>query len=134
QAHSGWEALVMIADAGRPFVSRGDHSGTYLKEQELWREAQQRMDRLVFAQGEWYVFSRVGMGASLRLADERRAYILCDRSTFTAYRKKIRLELLHAGGDDLRNPYSVLVVSPQRYPATRSNEARAFADFLTGPE
>src|SRR5438105_2166650 len=105
QAHSGWEALVMIADARRPFVSRGDQSGTHLKEQDLWRRAQFRMERNVIPQGEWYIASRVGMGASLVLADERKAYILCDRSTFTAYRKKVRLEVLYTGGADLRNPY-----------------------------
>ena len=128
RADSGADALTRIGTSGKPFISRGDQSGTYLKEQALWRAARLQPN------GEWYVSSRVGMGASLRLADERHGYILCDRSTFIAYRKKIRLELLYAGGDDLRNPYSVLVVSPQRYPATRSNEARAFADFLTGPE
>src|SRR5436309_3322142 len=39
QAHSGAAALAKIAAARQPFVSRGDHSGTHLKEQDLWLKA-----------------------------------------------------------------------------------------------
>jgi tungstate transport system substrate-binding protein len=73
------------------------------------------------------------MGASLRLADERRDYVLCDRATFIAYRNKVRLEILYSGGADLYNPYSVLIVSPRAKQAPHLREARAFAGFLTGP-
>ncbi|MBI3911128.1 MAG: substrate-binding domain-containing protein [Armatimonadetes bacterium] len=120
------EALARIAAAGQPFVSRGDRSGTHLKEQELWARAR------VHPEGAWYLSAGSGMGAVLRLASERRAYTLSDRATFVAYRGKVDLAILHAGSEGLDNPYSILVVSPRRHPGTRVREARRFADYLTG--
>src|SRR5579871_3558940 len=46
---SAAEAFARIARARAPFVSRGDESGTHLKEKEVWRRAG------VEPQGDWYV-------------------------------------------------------------------------------
>src|SRR2546421_19211 len=53
RAASGAAALAKIAAARQPFVSRGDQSGTHLKEQALWKAAQ------VHPRGEWYLSSNV---------------------------------------------------------------------------
>jgi len=126
-AKTAVEALTRIALARQSFVSRGDGSGTHLKEQALLDEAG------IALEDSWYRPANAGMGATLRLASERNSYALADRATFVTYREKVRLTLLHSGGAGLDNPYSVLVVSPRKNPETRAKEATRFADYLTGP-
>src|SRR5881396_1043260 len=61
-------ALRRIAGAGARFVSRGDKSGTHALELALWKQAG------VVPAAPWYIESGQGMGATLGLADDRRAY------------------------------------------------------------
>jgi tungstate transport system substrate-binding protein len=113
-------ALRRIANAAHPFVSRGDDSGTHRKEMELWA--------LGGTMPEWdgYIEAGGGMADALRLASERRAYVLSDRATFAVLRERLQLILLHEGDARLHNQYSVLVVTDTRNPAG----ARAFATWL----
>jgi tungstate transport system substrate-binding protein len=128
RARSAPEALRQIAAARAPFISRADGSGTHHKEQELWKAAG------IEPAGAWYLRAMAGMGAVLRQAGERRAYTLTDRATYTAYRARVPLALLHAGSPGLENPYSLLVVSPRQPSAASVAAARRFAEFLTGPD
>src|SRR5439155_12698986 len=70
------EAFRRIAAAGGPFVSRGDSSGTHVKELGLWRAAG------VTPAPRWYLESGADQAATLHLADERRAYALADLPTY----------------------------------------------------
>src|SRR5262249_20310809 len=85
------EAFARIAGQRSTFVSRGDESGTHQKEKQVWKQAQ------VEPQGEWYVRAGAGMGQVLRMADQKRAYVLSDRATFLAQREGIELEILFQG-------------------------------------
>src|SRR5262250_1351210 len=60
-------ALKRIAETGSRFVSRGDKSGTHILETNLWKQAG------MTPAGPWYIESGQGMGATLSLADDRRA-------------------------------------------------------------
>ena len=71
-------AFRRIAASGARFVSRGDRSGTHVLEQALWRQAG------IVPAAPWYIESGQGMGATLGLADDRRAYTLSDRATLLA--------------------------------------------------
>ncbi len=122
------EAFRRIAGQESPFVSRGDRSGTHLKEQEVWRSAK------IVPKGGWYVESGLGMGEAITMASEKRGYTLSDRATAVAWRGKSRLAVLFQGGPGLRNPYGVIAVNPQRHPAVRHELALRLIDFLTGPE
>jgi tungstate transport system substrate-binding protein len=122
------KALVRIAQAEAPFVSRGDESGTHVKEKLIWGRAK------VQPKGGWYVRAGTGMGAVLRMASEKRAYTLTDRGTFLAQRSGLELVALCEGGALLKNPYSVIVVRPQGHSTGREQPAHQFADFLTSPE
>jgi len=103
-------ALAKIALRRNTFVSRGDDSGTHLKERALWRAAG------VDPMGEWYREAGEGMGRVLFIADELDAYTLADRGTWLAYRSRLRL-VLHLVGDELmRNPYAIVAVNPDRFP------------------
>jgi tungstate transport system substrate-binding protein len=118
------EAFGRISRRGEPFVSRGDESGTHQKEKALWRQAG------IEPQGDWYLRAGAGMGQVLRIAAEKRAYTLSDRGTFLAQRTGLDLEVLNEGDPVLLNPYSVIVVSPDKHAHVHSEAARKFADFL----
>ena len=82
--------------------------------------------------GEGYLETGQGMGATLLLDSEKRAYTLCDRSTFLAFRERVAL-VAHVQGDPpLRNVYSVLEVNPERFARVNHAGAVAFGDFLLG--
>ena len=119
-------AFRRIAATGAPFVSRGDRSGTHVRELALRERAG------VPAGGPGYLESGQGMGATLVLASEKRAYTLCDRSTFLAFRERLELVPQVEGDPPLRNVYSVLEVNPERFAHVNHAGALAFGDFLLG--
>jgi len=125
---SAVEAFTRVARAAAPFVSRGDESGTHLKEKEVWRQAG------VEPRGDWYVAAGAGMGQVLRMAGEKRAYALTDRGTYLAQRQGLDLAVLYEGDPVLKNVYSVIQVNPEKHPHVRREAAEKFADYLTGPE
>jgi tungstate transport system substrate-binding protein len=114
-----------IAASASIFVSRGDDSGTHKKELTLWNTAGMRPE------GKWYLESGNGMEATLRIANEKRAYCLVDRATWLAHQKEIdALEILAEGDPQLFNPYSVIIVSPEKFPWLKTELAGRFADFI----
>ncbi len=123
------DAFRALAAGPGVFVSRGDDSGTNKKELRLWAAAGSKPAK------SRYVESGAGMEAALRIANEKHAYTLVDRGTWLSHRREIdALESLVEGDPDLFNPYSVIVVSPVRYPGLNSRLAAAFAEFIRGPE
>ncbi len=123
------EAFARIAAAGVAFVSRGDDSGTHKKELKLWQAAGIR------PAGAWYLESGSGMEATLRIANEKKAYCLVDRATWLAHRKEIdALEVLSEGDPRLFNPYSVIVVNAKKFPWLNGKLAGHFADFIRSGE
>ena len=122
------EALKRIADKGHPFVSRGDDSGTHKKEKYLWS----RLDRTLG--GKWYLEAGQGMSATLRMADEKDAYVMVDRATYLFNKDKLRLTLLVEGDRDLFNPYGIIPVSPYKHGHVKYPSAMALVGWLTSPE
>jgi len=111
------------------FVSRGDDSGTHKKELSFWKKLNLK------PADSWYIESGTGMEATLRVANEKIAYTLSDRATWLAHRKEVdMLEILAQGDPELFNPYSVIVVSPTKYPWVKYDLAKKFADFLRSSE
>ena len=130
---SAAEAFTKIAEAHAPFLSRGDGSGTELKEREIWERAG------IAPGGEWYLTVGKGMGDTIIQADRMGAYTLSDRGTFIALRDKIDLTVLVEGplkGDDplLANPYGIIAVNPGRHPQVNYELAMAYIGFLTSPQ
>jgi len=120
-------ALERIAATGARFVSRGDNSGTHILEQTLWRRAG------VTPRAPWYIESGQGMGATLNLAEDRRAYTLSDRATYLALRRRLTLVVLVEGDRPLLNVYSVMVANPANGPRVNAAGGRAFADWIVSP-
>jgi tungstate transport system substrate-binding protein len=121
-------ALRRIAATGARFVSRGDKSGTHTLELALWKDAG------VTPAAPWYLESGQGMGATLGLADDRRAYTLTDRATLLAFGKRVALRIMVEGDRPLRNVYSVMEVNPANGPRVNAAGGRAFADFMVSRE
>ncbi len=115
-ASSAADAFRRIAAAAGPFVSRGDSSGTHVKELALWDRAGGR------PAGTWYLQSGADQTTTLHVADERNAYALADLPTL-AKLTSLRLRVLFAADTALTNPYTLYVVRESRAGAA----ARAFA-------
>ncbi len=124
-------ALEAIAAAEAPFASRGDDSGTHVKELALWRAA--GVDPTA-ASGSWYRETGSGMGATLNVALGMGAYTLTDRGTWIAFKNKGNFGILVSGDARLFNPYGVILVNPARHPRVKAEDGQAFIDWLTGPE
>jgi len=122
------KALTAIAQAGAPFISRGDDSGTHKKEKSLWKKAG------VVPKGRWYSEAGQGMGAVIQIANEKLAYTLADRGTYLAYRNKTSLEILCEGDPDLFNPYGIIAVNPAKHPHVNYIMAMAYIGWVTSPE
>jgi tungstate transport system substrate-binding protein len=124
------EAFRQIALAKAPFVTRGDHSGTHLRETEIWEKSG------ITPGGDWYLFypGVAGNLGALRYAREKIAYMLTDKASFF---------LSHSGGDmqlfldnteafspELANTFILTVVNPEKVPSARPDEAALFARWL----
>jgi tungstate transport system substrate-binding protein len=107
------------------FMSRGDKSGTHALEQQLWKALGQNPEGQA-----WYQQTGLGMGQTLAVASEKKAYTLSDRGTFLALRKKIALRIVQEGDPSLRNVYHVIELNPARFPRINRAGGRAFADFM----
>jgi tungstate transport system substrate-binding protein len=122
------DALKRIAASGSRFVSRGDKSGTHVLEQGLWKQAG------IEPAAPWYIESGQGMGATLGIANDRRAYTISDRGTYLAFGKRIALPVLVEEDRPLLNIYSVMEVNPANGPRVNAAGGKAFADFMLTPE
>jgi len=119
-------AFEKIARARARFISRGDGSGTHVKEQELWEKAG------VTPGGGWYISAGQGMGAVLTIAEELQAYTLADRGTYLARALEgIDLPILVEGDPVLSNPYGLIAVNPQRHPHVNFDLAMSFIHWFT---
>jgi tungstate transport system substrate-binding protein len=122
------DALKRIAESRSRFVSRGDKSGTHTLELALWKQAG------VEPKGAWYIESGQGMGQTLGIANDRRAYAITDRATYLAFQKRVDLPILVEKDRPLLNIYSVMEVNPANGPRVNARGGRAFADFMVAPE
>jgi tungstate transport system substrate-binding protein len=73
------------------------------------------------------------MGATLGIADDRRAYTLTDRATYLALSRRLALTTLVEGDRALFNVYSVMEVNPANGPRINTAGGKAFADFMVAP-
>lgn len=124
-------AMKAIAEAKAPFVSRGDDSGTHKLELSLWKKVAVDVKA---ASGSWYREAGAGMGATLNMAQGMGAYALADRGTWIAFKNKAGLKIDFEGGDELANPYGVMLVNPAKFPHVKAAQGQAFIDWLISAE
>lgn len=129
-APSAAEAMRRIAAARALFVSRGDRSGTHVKELELWAAAG------VEPEGAWYqpwALGGQGNVATLRHAAALGAYTLIDSASFAIVQPE-GYAVLYQSDPLLRNRFSLIPVDPERFPTANHAGAKRFIAWATGPE
>lgn len=123
-------AFCKLVSENGVFVSRGDQSGTHMKEKALWQQIGIQ-DASVRGQ---YLSAGQGMMGTLRLAAERRGYTLVDRATWITFLSKdgdhSDLGAMVEGDPLLRNQYSVILVNADRCPHVHGDAARRFQDWV----
>ena len=125
------EAFGKIAAAKAPFVTRGDMSGTHVKEMEVWEKAGLKPE------GAWYLLfadGKLGNKATTKYTNEKKAYTIMDRATYLTMKKEIALAPLVEGDAVLLNYIAVIAVNPAKFPKVNASGAKAFSDWLVCPE
>jgi len=122
------ESFKKIAESGAAFVSRGDESGTHVKEKSIWSAAG------IKPSGKWYVSTGQGMGTVITIADEMKGYALTDKATLLAMRGRISLVILCEQSEKLLNRYSIMAVNPQKHPHVNFTGATELINWYTSLE
>ena len=126
---SATEVFKKIAASQTPFISRGDNSGTHVKEKIIWKAA-----GLKYEGEKWYQQTGLGMGQTLNVASEKKSYTLADRGTYLALKKRLDLDILAEGDAILLNIYHVIEVNPAKFSKVNAPGGKAFADFMVSKE
>jgi tungstate transport system substrate-binding protein len=111
-----------------PFISRGDHSGTHIRELDLWEAA--GID-IAKEKGVWCKEAGRGMKATLNIASASNAYVLSDRGTWIASKNRGELDIVVQGDKRLFNQYDVILVNPAKHPHVNADLGQTFIDWLT---
>ncbi len=134
-------ALLTLKAAGEEgdaiWISRGDDSGTHGMEKRLWIAAGE--DTTELRETDWYLERGGGMTATLALANEKRAYTLCDMGTYLKNYVPGNIDLVilvETGSVDTLNVYSAIACDPQNpdLAHVKFDEAMTFINFLVSDE
>ena len=117
-------ALKAIAAHKSTFVSRADGSGVDAAERALWKKVG------ITPAASWYVEAKTDMPRTLQRAAKKDAYALADRATYLALQEKLGMRVITQGGDQLDDPYSVIVA---KRAGKRTACAKEFAGWLEKP-
>lgn len=123
------EAFGKLRTAQSPFVSRGDNSGTHMKEMAIWKDLDIDVKKF-----RGYREVGQGMERTMFMADELDGYALADRGTYTAFKDKLDMAITFDGGNTLANPYQIILISEEKYPDLNHKGAQAFSDWLISDE
>ncbi|SMP40119.1 substrate-binding domain-containing protein [Anoxynatronum buryatiense] len=119
-----------IALTQKPFVSRGDRSGTHLREMKVWKLAG------IQPAEPWHMKTPTVMGnvGALQLAVEKEAYTLTDAATYWQMPCQDSMTVFSGETSDdvlLMNHYFLIIVNPERFAHVNVQDARRFAEWLT---
>ncbi len=123
------DALRRIAEAKAPFVSRGDQSGTHVRELAMWKRA--GLD----PKGQpWYRETGQGQGLTMDVAAQFQGYAFTDRGTYLVHARRIGMPILVENDPALYNIYHVMPVNAAKFPKVNAAAGQAFADWVVSPE
>ncbi|MHA2030214.1 MAG: substrate-binding domain-containing protein [Candidatus Kariarchaeaceae archaeon] len=121
------------------FVSRGDNSGTHIREMELWSLAGIQINISNYSwhlNNPWYIEAGSGMSQTLMVASELHAYTITDRSTWLFMKDFLNLDLLAEGPDLWKNIYNAVLVNPEKFDKLTINflTAKRYVQWLISNE
>ncbi|MCG6550717.1 MAG: substrate-binding domain-containing protein [Candidatus Magnetominusculus sp. LBB02] len=125
QERDALSAFKAISDRKALFISRGDNSGTNARENTLWKLLNIHPD------GQWHMSVNKDQLSVMRVASEKKAYCLADRSTYLFNKEELNLVIAVEGDKKLFNPYGVIAVSPAKVPGVNYDLAMKFVDYIT---
>src|SRR5262245_46574692 len=120
-------AFQAIGAKSAPFVSRGDRSGTHIRELDVWKAA--GID-IAKDKGVWYKEIGLGMMATLHTATASNAYTLSDRGTWVSCENRGDLDIVVQGDQRLFNQYSAILVNPAVHSHVKKDLGQAIIDWL----
>jgi tungstate transport system substrate-binding protein len=124
------DAFMELFETGTSsFISRGDDSGTHIKEKSIWEVSGYNYESVKNA-GQWYIEGGRGMGPTLLMASEKQGYTLTDMGTFLSYKGQISLVPIVDRGSILLNVYSVIVCNPDNNPNVAAEMGNNIVQFL----
>ena len=97
------DAFKYIADNNLVFLSRGDQSGTHVKELSIWKEA--GIETPDFSN---YNESGKGQAETVKMASEMGGYVITDKATYLSNKDNLDLEIVIGEDETLKNVYSVV--------------------------
>jgi tungstate transport system substrate-binding protein len=128
------DAFTKFYDTGSgTFISRGDDSGTHVKEKSIWETAGYEYTTIQKT-GDWYVEGGKGMGSTLLMASEMKGYTLTDLGTFLSYKGDVDLVPIVDQGSILLNVYSVIAGNSDNVSSVNSEMAQNIVNFLVSDE
>lgn len=119
-----------IYDEKKIFITRGDDSGTHKKELELWK----KIDLLPNNSDNWYLNVGQGMGMTLLIANEKKAYTLSDRSSWISFNKRNNLRVVCENNPPLFNQYGIILVSSELNNKLNVEDAKTYINWLISDE
>ena len=122
--------MIEIKESKLLFISRGDESGTHKKEKELWELSN---IKIPFKEN-WYLSIGQGMGSTLLIANQKKAYTLSDRSTWIAFNKKENLQIVCENLPPLFNQYGIILVSNKINNNLNIETAKKYIEWITSKE
>ena len=124
------DKMIEIKKSKLLFISRGDESGTHKKEKELWELSN---IKIPFKEN-WYLSVGQGMGSTLLIANQKKAYTLSDRSTWIAFNKKENLQIVCENLPPLFNQYGIILVSNKINNNLNIETAKEYIEWITSKE
>ncbi|QGT98608.1 Tungstate ABC transporter, substrate-binding protein [Candidatus Syntrophocurvum alkaliphilum] len=118
-------AMEQIAETESTFVSRGDQSGTHMKELSIWEASG------IKPQGEWYKEVGQGMGDTYRVGNVMDGYVFIDRATFLFNRDNYELVEMVEGDELLVNHYGIIAVNPELYSHVNYEGVMTLIEWIT---
>lgn len=117
--------FAYIYDNQLDFYSRGDFSGTHMKELKQW----DLFGYDVSTFGDWYKETGQGMGTTLNMTSLSGYYTLTDIATFCAMDDNLELEVAYEDVNELLNQYGVMKVNSDLHNRDDKN-ADLFYDWI----
>ncbi len=126
------EAMKKIQEAKVHFVTRGDKSGTHVKELDLWKAAN------ITPEGDWYeVYEKgaSGNGPTLLYTDAEDAYTIMDRATYLTKKESLKnIGILVEKDELMLNYITIIPCNPEKLPLVNAEGAEHFINWLVSDE
>ena len=121
------DAFYLIFSKRHKFVSRGDNSGTHMREIKLWKKA--GLNPKTFST-KWYLEVGSGQGATLNTSIQLEAFSLTDSATWFSFQNKGNAQIAYKDEKNF-NVYSLTTINSKKCPNIKLNESEEVVDFLT---